>query len=184
MLRLILRLRPSSGLRCPRALPAGPAALSSRSAPGTSCLRRLHYGAGSRAASLDSGFSYRATLLRSPQLASGCQCKRFYSLPPHQKVTLPEPVSGCYSTHVHRVSWFDLPACYRDLFVVLFISWKSGSSLYEVSRNCWTISFSTVHWRHCCDCLCCGSPEWHQSVKPDLCAPNTEAIGNTWAIKT
>lgn len=111
MLRLILRLRPSSGLRCPRALPAGPAALSSRSAPGTSCLRRLHYGAGSRAASLDSGFSYRATLLRSPQLASGCQCKRFYSLPPHQKVTLPEPVSGCYSTHVHRVSWFDLPAC-------------------------------------------------------------------------
>uniref|UniRef100_A0AAX7SD34 Acetyltransferase component of pyruvate dehydrogenase complex n=1 Tax=Astatotilapia calliptera TaxID=8154 RepID=A0AAX7SD34_ASTCA len=89
MLRLILRLRPSSGLRCPRALPAGPAALSSRSAPGTSCLRRLHYGAGSRAASLDSGFSYRATLLRSPQLASGCQCKRFYSLPPHQKVELP-----------------------------------------------------------------------------------------------
>uniref|UniRef100_A0A669C4F2 Acetyltransferase component of pyruvate dehydrogenase complex n=1 Tax=Oreochromis niloticus TaxID=8128 RepID=A0A669C4F2_ORENI len=91
MLRLILRLRPSSGLRCPRALPAGPAALSSRSAPGTSCLRRLHYGAGSRAASLGSGFNHRATLLRSPQLAGGCQCKRFYSLPPHQKVTLPEP---------------------------------------------------------------------------------------------
>lgn len=89
MLRLILRLRPSSGLRCPRALPAGPAALSSRSAPGTSCLRRLHYGAGSRAASLGSGFNHRATLLRSPQLAGGCQCKRFYSLPPHQKVELP-----------------------------------------------------------------------------------------------
>ncbi|XP_039474493.1 dihydrolipoyllysine-residue acetyltransferase component of pyruvate dehydrogenase complex, mitochondrial [Oreochromis aureus] len=89
MLRLILRLRPSSGLRCPRALPARPAALSSRSAPGTSCLRRLHYGAGSRAASLGSGFYHRATLLRSPQLAGGCQCKRFYSLPPHQKVELP-----------------------------------------------------------------------------------------------
>uniref|UniRef100_A0A669CPX4 Acetyltransferase component of pyruvate dehydrogenase complex n=1 Tax=Oreochromis niloticus TaxID=8128 RepID=A0A669CPX4_ORENI len=111
MLRLILRLRPSSGLRCPRALPAGPAALSSRSAPGTSCLRRLHYGAGSRAASLGSGFNHRATLLRSPQLAGGCQCKRFYSLPPHQKVTLPEPVSGCYSTHVHRLCQFLLIIC-------------------------------------------------------------------------
>ncbi|XP_030601841.1 dihydrolipoyllysine-residue acetyltransferase component of pyruvate dehydrogenase complex, mitochondrial [Archocentrus centrarchus] len=87
MFRLILRLRPSSGLRCSRALPAGPSALSCRSAPGTSRLRRLHYGAGSRVASL--GSSHRATLLRCPQLAGGGQCKRFYSLPPHQKVELP-----------------------------------------------------------------------------------------------
>lgn len=89
MFRLILRLRPSSGLRCSRALPAGPAALSCRSAPGTSRLRRLHYGAGSRVASLGSSFSHRTTLLRCPQLAGGGQCKRFYSLPPHQKVELP-----------------------------------------------------------------------------------------------
>ncbi|XP_028277486.1 dihydrolipoyllysine-residue acetyltransferase component of pyruvate dehydrogenase complex, mitochondrial [Parambassis ranga] len=89
MLRLILRVRPSSGLSCPRALPAGPAALGSRSVPGTGCLRRLHCGAGSRVVSLGSGFSHRATLLRCPQLAGGCQSKRFYSLPPHQKVELP-----------------------------------------------------------------------------------------------
>ncbi|XP_023277187.1 dihydrolipoyllysine-residue acetyltransferase component of pyruvate dehydrogenase complex, mitochondrial [Seriola lalandi dorsalis] len=89
MLRLILRLRPSSGLPCPRVLPAGPAALSSRSVPGTGCLRKLHRGAGNRAACLGSGFSHRATLLRCTQLAGGCQTKRFYSLPPHQKVELP-----------------------------------------------------------------------------------------------
>ncbi|XP_040907720.1 dihydrolipoyllysine-residue acetyltransferase component of pyruvate dehydrogenase complex, mitochondrial [Toxotes jaculatrix] len=89
MLRLILRLRPSSGLPCPRALPAGPAALGSRSVPGTGCLRRLHRGAASRAVCLGPGFSHRTTLLRCPQLAGGCQTKRFYSLPPHQKVELP-----------------------------------------------------------------------------------------------
>ncbi|XP_022617999.1 dihydrolipoyllysine-residue acetyltransferase component of pyruvate dehydrogenase complex, mitochondrial [Seriola dumerili] len=89
MLRLILRLRPSSGLPCPRVLPAGPAALSSRSVPGTGCLRKLHRGAGNRPACLGSGFSHRATLLRCTQLAGGCQTKRFYSLPPHQKVELP-----------------------------------------------------------------------------------------------
>ncbi|XP_056253297.1 dihydrolipoyllysine-residue acetyltransferase component of pyruvate dehydrogenase complex, mitochondrial [Seriola aureovittata] len=89
MLRLILRLRPSSGLPCPRVLPAGPAALSSRSVPGTGCLRKLHRGVGNRAACLGSGFSHRATLLRCTQLAGGCQTKRFYSLPPHQKVELP-----------------------------------------------------------------------------------------------
>ncbi|XP_018547761.1 dihydrolipoyllysine-residue acetyltransferase component of pyruvate dehydrogenase complex, mitochondrial [Lates calcarifer] len=89
MLRLILRLRPSSGLRCPRALPAGPAALGSRSVPGTGCVRRLHRGAASRAVCLGSGFSHRATLLRYPQVTGGCQTTRFYSLPPHQKVELP-----------------------------------------------------------------------------------------------
>lgn len=89
MLRLILRLRPSSGLRCPRALPTGPAKLSSRSVPGTGSLRRLHSVAGSRAVCLGSGFSHRGTLLRCPQLAGSCQSKRFYSLPPHQKVELP-----------------------------------------------------------------------------------------------
>uniref|UniRef100_A0A3Q0R492 Acetyltransferase component of pyruvate dehydrogenase complex n=1 Tax=Amphilophus citrinellus TaxID=61819 RepID=A0A3Q0R492_AMPCI len=113
MFRLILRLRPSSGLRCSRALPAGPSALSCRSAPGTSRLRRLHYGAGSRVASL--GSSHRATLLRCPQLAGGGQCKRFYSLPPHQKVRLPDPGSGCSSTHVHRFSYPDLIPAFKDI---------------------------------------------------------------------
>ncbi|KAM9728521.1 dihydrolipoyllysine-residue acetyltransferase component of pyruvate dehydrogenase complex, mitochondrial [Menidia menidia] len=89
MLRLILRLRPSTGRSCPRALPARPAALGSRSVPGTGALRRLHGGAGSRTTSLSSGYTHRATLLRCSQLAGGCQSKRFYSLPPHQKVELP-----------------------------------------------------------------------------------------------
>uniref|UniRef100_A0A671VAC3 Acetyltransferase component of pyruvate dehydrogenase complex n=1 Tax=Sparus aurata TaxID=8175 RepID=A0A671VAC3_SPAAU len=89
MLRLILRLRPSAGLPCPRALPTGPAALGSRSVPGTGCLRRLHCGAGSRTVSFGSGLSHRGGLLRLPQLAGGCQSTRFYSLPPHQKVELP-----------------------------------------------------------------------------------------------
>ncbi|XP_070838860.1 dihydrolipoyllysine-residue acetyltransferase component of pyruvate dehydrogenase complex, mitochondrial [Chaetodon trifascialis] len=89
MLRLILRLRPSAGLPCPRALPAGPAALGTRSVPGTGCLRRLHCGAGYRSMSLGSGLSHRGTLLRCPQLTGSCQSTRFYSLPPHQKVELP-----------------------------------------------------------------------------------------------
>ncbi|XP_076606546.1 dihydrolipoyllysine-residue acetyltransferase component of pyruvate dehydrogenase complex, mitochondrial [Chaetodon auriga] len=89
MLRLILRLRPSAGLPCPRALPAGPAALGTRSVPGTGCLRRLHCGAGYRSMTLGSGFSHRGTLLRCPQLTGSCQSTRFYSLPPHQKVELP-----------------------------------------------------------------------------------------------
>ncbi|XP_069002530.1 dihydrolipoyllysine-residue acetyltransferase component of pyruvate dehydrogenase complex, mitochondrial [Embiotoca jacksoni] len=87
MLRLVLRLRPSSGLPCPRALPSGPAALGSRFVPGTGRLRRLHCGAGSQASSLASGFGHRGALLRCPQLAG--QTGRFYSLPPHQKVELP-----------------------------------------------------------------------------------------------
>uniref|UniRef100_A0A8C9YBC9 Acetyltransferase component of pyruvate dehydrogenase complex n=1 Tax=Sander lucioperca TaxID=283035 RepID=A0A8C9YBC9_SANLU len=89
MLRLILRLRPSAGLRCPRALPTGPATLSSRSVPGAGSLRRLHRGAGSRTVCLGSGFSHRGTLLRFPHLTGSCQSKRYYSLPPHQKVELP-----------------------------------------------------------------------------------------------
>lgn len=89
MLRLILRLRPSTGLPCPRALPTGPAALGSRSAPGTGCLRRFHRGAGSRTVSLGSGISQRGALLRCPQLTGSRQSPRFYSLPPHQKVELP-----------------------------------------------------------------------------------------------
>lgn len=89
MLRLILRLRPSSGLRCPRALPTGPATLSSRSVPGTGSLRRLHSVAGSRVVCVGSGFSHRGSLLRCPQLTGSCQSTRYYSLPPHQKVELP-----------------------------------------------------------------------------------------------
>lgn len=89
MLRLILRLRPSAGLPSSRVLPAGPAALGSRTVPGTSRLRRLHCGAASRAVSLGSGLSHRGTLLRCPPLTGGCQSPRYYSLPPHQKVELP-----------------------------------------------------------------------------------------------
>lgn len=89
MLRLILRLRPSAGLPCPRVLPAGPAALGSRTVPGTSRLRRLHCAAASRAVSLGSGLSHRGALLRCPPLTGGCHSPRFYSLPPHQKVELP-----------------------------------------------------------------------------------------------
>ncbi|KAF3706507.1 Dihydrolipoyllysine-residue acetyltransferase component of pyruvate dehydrogenase complex [Channa argus] len=82
MYRLILRLRLSAGLRCPRALPSGPIALGSRFVPGTGCLRRLHRGAGTRAVFSGSGATQRAALLLA-------QSKRFYSLPPHQKVELP-----------------------------------------------------------------------------------------------
>nr|XP_057943423.1 dihydrolipoyllysine-residue acetyltransferase component of pyruvate dehydrogenase complex, mitochondrial [Doryrhamphus excisus] len=87
MLRLILRLRPSAGLSRPRVLPTGPAASANGSlcVPGTGCVRRLHRIAGSRALC----FSHRGALLRCPQLAMTCQGKRFYSLPPHQKVELP-----------------------------------------------------------------------------------------------
>uniref|UniRef100_UPI003AAB5C94 dihydrolipoyllysine-residue acetyltransferase component of pyruvate dehydrogenase complex, mitochondrial isoform X6 n=1 Tax=Centroberyx gerrardi TaxID=166262 RepID=UPI003AAB5C94 len=91
MLRLLLRLRPNAGLPCPRAL-SGPAALSSRSGPGTGRLRRLHSGAASRAACSGVNgvvFTHRMGFLRCPQPASSCQTKRFYSLPPHQKVELP-----------------------------------------------------------------------------------------------
>ncbi|MED6238033.1 hypothetical protein ATANTOWER_005338 [Ataeniobius toweri] len=89
MLRLILRLRSSAGLSCPRALPAGPSAFGSRSVPVTGCLKRLHCGAGSRAVCLGLSPGHRTTLLRCPPPAGGCQSKRFYSLPPHQKVELP-----------------------------------------------------------------------------------------------
>lgn len=89
MLRLILRLRPSAGLRCPRVLPGGPAALGSRTVPGTGRLRRLHCGAASRTVSLGSGLSHRGALLRCPPLTGSCHSPRFYSLPPHQKVELP-----------------------------------------------------------------------------------------------
>lgn len=88
MLRLILRLRPSAGLRRPRALPTGPATLS-RSVPGTGSLRRLHCGAASRTVCLGSSFSHRGSLLRCPQATGVCQSQRLYSLPPHQKVELP-----------------------------------------------------------------------------------------------
>lgn len=88
MLRLVLRLWPSAGRACARALPSGPAAaLGSRIVPGTSCLRRLHSGVGSRNVFLFSSLSHRGAFLRYPQLTATCQSTRFYSLPPHQKVT-------------------------------------------------------------------------------------------------
>lgn len=89
MLRLVLRLRPSAGLRCPRALLVGPATLSTRSVPGAGSLKRLHCGAGSRTAPLGSGFRHGGPLLRYPQLTGSYPGSRFYSLPPHQKVELP-----------------------------------------------------------------------------------------------
>ncbi|XP_061818445.2 dihydrolipoyllysine-residue acetyltransferase component of pyruvate dehydrogenase complex, mitochondrial [Nerophis lumbriciformis] len=87
MLRLILRLRPFAGLPRPRVLRAGPgaSAIGSRCLSGTGCARRLHRVAGSRAVC----FSHGGALMRCPQLAGSCQGKRFYSLPPHQKVELP-----------------------------------------------------------------------------------------------
>ncbi|KAM6907739.1 dihydrolipoyllysine-residue acetyltransferase component of pyruvate dehydrogenase complex, mitochondrial [Xenentodon cancila] len=87
MLRLILRLRPSAGRARPRVLPAGPAAPGCRSVPRPGCLRGLHSGAASRVGSLASGFSHGAAVLRCSQLAA--HSRRFYSLPPHQKVELP-----------------------------------------------------------------------------------------------
>ncbi|XP_019729139.1 dihydrolipoyllysine-residue acetyltransferase component of pyruvate dehydrogenase complex, mitochondrial [Hippocampus comes] len=91
MLRLILRLRPSSRLPRPRALPAGPAAsaLSSRCLSGTGCARRIHRVVGSRALCSTVIFSRGGALLRCPQLTASCRSERFYSLPPHQKVELP-----------------------------------------------------------------------------------------------
>ncbi|XP_056140527.1 dihydrolipoyllysine-residue acetyltransferase component of pyruvate dehydrogenase complex, mitochondrial [Lampris incognitus] len=88
MLRLILRLRPTAGLPGSRAL-QGPA-LSSRCGHGV-CPRRLHSRVASGAAygGVDGvALTHRTSLLRC-QIAGGCQTKRFYSLPPHQKVELP-----------------------------------------------------------------------------------------------
>ncbi|XP_061754511.1 dihydrolipoyllysine-residue acetyltransferase component of pyruvate dehydrogenase complex, mitochondrial [Nerophis ophidion] len=87
MLRLILGLRPSAGLPRPCVLRAGPAAsaIRSRCLSGTGCARRPHRVVGSRAVS----FIHGAALMRCPQLVASCQGKRFYSLPPHQKVELP-----------------------------------------------------------------------------------------------
>lgn len=92
MLRLILRLRPSAAFPCSRALP-GPA-VSSRSGPGTCHLKRYHSGIRSRAVCNGVNvntviFTNRTSLLQCPQPASCGQSKRFYSLPPHQKVELP-----------------------------------------------------------------------------------------------
>ncbi|CAM9217441.1 unnamed protein product [Lampetra planeri] len=91
MLRLILRVRPSTGLSSTRPLPVGPAAaaLSTRSVPATSCLKRLHSGAAPRVVCSDPRFRHTVSFLRCPQMAGSSQAKRFYSLPPHQKVELP-----------------------------------------------------------------------------------------------
>ncbi|XP_072302263.1 dihydrolipoyllysine-residue acetyltransferase component of pyruvate dehydrogenase complex, mitochondrial [Eucyclogobius newberryi] len=86
MLRLVLRLRPSARLSCPRVL-SGPGALGSRPVPRTSCLRRLHGGAAARTVSWGHSLSHRGAL-RSLG-APGPGQIRCYSLPPHQKVELP-----------------------------------------------------------------------------------------------
>ncbi|XP_033833972.1 dihydrolipoyllysine-residue acetyltransferase component of pyruvate dehydrogenase complex, mitochondrial [Periophthalmus magnuspinnatus] len=87
MLRLVLRLRPSVRLSCPRVLPGPSAASGSRPMPRTSCLRRFHGGAAARTVSWGHSVSHRG-VLRSIG-APGCGQSRCYSLPPHQKVELP-----------------------------------------------------------------------------------------------
>ncbi|KAK7926123.1 hypothetical protein WMY93_008433 [Mugilogobius chulae] len=87
MLRLVLRLRPSAKLSCPRVLPGPSGALGSRPVPRISCLRRLHGGAASRTVCWGHSLSHRGAL-RSIG-APGPGQSRCYSLPPHQKVELP-----------------------------------------------------------------------------------------------
>ncbi|KAJ3589046.1 hypothetical protein NHX12_009894 [Muraenolepis orangiensis] len=92
MFRLILRLRPTAGRPSPRAL-QGP---STRSGSGSSCRSRrlLHSGATTRTTayhgtkSVVYSHAMSSSALRCSPIA-GCQSKRFYSLPPHQKVELP-----------------------------------------------------------------------------------------------
>uniref|UniRef100_A0A671RR88 Acetyltransferase component of pyruvate dehydrogenase complex n=1 Tax=Sinocyclocheilus anshuiensis TaxID=1608454 RepID=A0A671RR88_9TELE len=95
MLRLALRVRPSSRLTRPSVL-SGPAAASPRSGP-LSChhLKRYHSSGPARTRILCHGrcvfnsiLSKRSWVLRS-QTASSSQSMRMYSLPPHQKVELP-----------------------------------------------------------------------------------------------
>lgn len=85
MLRLVLRLKPSTRLPCPRVLPGASATLGSVSR--TCGLRRLHSGAAVRTVSWGHSLSHRG-LLRSTG-APGHGQSRCYSLPPHQKVQLP-----------------------------------------------------------------------------------------------
>lgn len=90
MFRLVLRLRPTSGLARPRAL-QGPA-LASRPGSGPCRPRRLHSGPTPRAVCRGSSgvvSAHRVSFLRCLQPAGCRQTKRFYSLPPHQKVELP-----------------------------------------------------------------------------------------------
>uniref|UniRef100_A0A673KF02 Dihydrolipoamide acetyltransferase component of pyruvate dehydrogenase complex n=1 Tax=Sinocyclocheilus rhinocerous TaxID=307959 RepID=A0A673KF02_9TELE len=95
MLRLALRVRPSSRLTRLSVL-SGPAAASPRSGP-LSChhLKRYHSSGPARTRILCHGrcvfnsiLSNRSWVLRS-QTASFSQSMRMYSLPPHQKVELP-----------------------------------------------------------------------------------------------
>ncbi|CAL8279081.1 unnamed protein product [Arctogadus glacialis] len=91
MFRLILRLRSTAGLPSPRVL-QGPAELSTRSGSGSCRSRRFHSGGTARAAYHGTkrvvySHTMSSALRRAP--IAGCQTKRFYSLPPHQKVELP-----------------------------------------------------------------------------------------------
>uniref|UniRef100_A0A8C5AMZ9 Acetyltransferase component of pyruvate dehydrogenase complex n=1 Tax=Gadus morhua TaxID=8049 RepID=A0A8C5AMZ9_GADMO len=91
MFRLILRLRSTAGLPSPRVL-QGPAELSTRSGSGSCRSRRFQSGGTARAAYHGTkrvvySHTMSSALRRAP--IAGCQTKRFYSLPPHQKVELP-----------------------------------------------------------------------------------------------
>ncbi|CAL1573508.1 unnamed protein product [Knipowitschia caucasica] len=87
MLRLVLRLKPSSRLSCPRVLPGPSASLGSCPVPRSNCLRRLHSGTAVRTVSWGHSLTHRG-VLRSIG-APGPGQIRYYSLPPHQKVELP-----------------------------------------------------------------------------------------------
>ncbi|KAI1893491.1 hypothetical protein AGOR_G00124270 [Albula goreensis] len=91
MLRLVVRLRQSAGV-CRPQLCSGPA-VGCRSGPRTWHLKRYHTGSSTRMRPLCYATKYSTininSLLHDNQSAYCYQNKRFYSLPPHQKVELP-----------------------------------------------------------------------------------------------
>uniref|UniRef100_A0A8C5FQ01 Acetyltransferase component of pyruvate dehydrogenase complex n=1 Tax=Gadus morhua TaxID=8049 RepID=A0A8C5FQ01_GADMO len=100
MFRLILRLRSTAGLPSPRVL-QGPAELSTRSGSGSCRSRRFQSGGTARAAYHGTkrvvySHTMSSALRRAP--IAGCQTKRFYSLPPHQKVPFLPALSPTMAT--------------------------------------------------------------------------------------
>ncbi|KAG5836870.1 hypothetical protein ANANG_G00233280 [Anguilla anguilla] len=91
MLRLVVRLRKAVNLSRPQ-LCSGPL-VRSRSGPGSSHLKRYHSGGSTRILPLSYPTKYSTTnvhgSLKGKQIVCCYQSKRFYSLPPHQKVDLP-----------------------------------------------------------------------------------------------
>ncbi|XP_035241379.1 dihydrolipoyllysine-residue acetyltransferase component of pyruvate dehydrogenase complex, mitochondrial-like [Anguilla anguilla] len=91
MLRLVVRLRKAVNLSRPQ-LSSGPL-VRSRSGPGCSHLKRYHSGGSTRILPLCYPTKYSTAnvhgSLKGKQIVCCYQSKRFYSLPPHQKVDLP-----------------------------------------------------------------------------------------------